>query len=332
MGAATARALAGRGARVLLAEQFGVGHERGSSHGTSRIFRFSYHDELYVRMAMEALPLWRQLEVEFGQELLTVTGGLDRGEHIVAHAAALAACGVEYQVIDGEEATLRFPGILLPAAEPLLYQRDAGYLAADAALNALVDSALTAGAEVREEARVQSIEPTGDGVTLRLIGDRVDARTTVVTAGAWALKLLRPLGIDLPLRPTRETVAYFTLPAPEALPPLVEWGRPAIYSLPAPGIGLKVGEHQAGPTIDPDVDGGPDQASLRRLSEWVRQRFPGADPEPVEIDTCLYTNTPDDSFILERFGPIVVGSPCSGHGFKFAPLIGQRLAELALGD
>jgi sarcosine oxidase len=332
MGAATARALAGRGAQVLLAEQFGVGHERGSSHGTSRIFRFSYHDELYVRMAMEALPLWRQLEAESGQELLTVTGGLDRGEHIVAHAAALEACGVEYEVLDGEGATRRFPGLLLPVGEPVLYQRDAGYLAADEALNALVDSAVKAGAEVREEARVQSIEPTSDGVTLRLIGGRVDARRVVVTAGAWALKLLRPLGIELPLRPTRETVAYFSLGTEEPRPPLVEWGQPAIYSLPAPNVGLKVGEHQAGPTIDPDLDGGPDQASLERLSEWVRQRFPTADPEPVDIDTCLYTNTPDDSFILERFGVVVVGSPCSGHGFKFAPLIGQRLAELALGD
>lgn len=279
---------------------------------------------------MEALPLWRHLEVESGQSLLTVTGGLDRGEHITLHAAVLKACGVTYEVIDGNEAASRFDGLKLPPDEPVLYQKDAGYLAADLALNALVDSAVTHGAEVREEARVQSLDPTGEGVTLRLIGDRVDARRVVVTAGAWASRLLKPLGIDLPLRPTRETVAYFGVEH-ETLP-LVEWGAPAIYALPAPGLGLKVGEHQAGPTIDPDVDGPPDEASLARLTAWVAERYPRADPIPVEVQTCLYTNTPDDNFILERFGPVIVGSPCSGHGFKFAPLIGERLARLALGD
>jgi sarcosine oxidase len=330
MGAAAARALARRGAGVILLEQFGIGHERGSSHGTSRIFRFSYHDPLYVQMAVETLPLWRRLEAESGQALLTVTGGLDRGEHITAHAAALQQSGVTFEVIDGTETGRRFPGLRLPPEEPVLYQQDAGYLAADLALNALVDSAAADGAEVREEARVQSLDPVADGVTLRLIGDRVDARRVVVTAGAWALKLLRPLGIDLPLRPTRETVAYFSL-EDETLP-LVEWGRPAVYALPAPGVGLKVGEHQAGPTIDADVDGSPDEASLRRITGWVRERYPTAGHSPLDVQTCLYTNTPDDSFIIERFGPIIVGSPCSGHGFKFAPLIGQRLAELALGS
>ncbi|HEX5939417.1 MAG TPA: FAD-dependent oxidoreductase [Dehalococcoidia bacterium] len=329
MGAATARAVARHGANVLLVEQFGVGHERGSSHGTSRIFRFSYPHELYVQLAMKTLPLWRDLERESGRALLTVTGGLDRGEHITAHAAALQACAAKYEVIKGSEAASRFPGLRLPADEPVLYQPDAGYLAADAALNAMVDSAVAHGAELREESRVQTIEPDGNDVGLRLLGGRVSARSVVITAGAWAGKLLQPLAIDLPLRPTRETVAFFRFDG--ELPPLVEWGTPSIYSLPAPQVGLKVGEHQAGPTIDPDVDGGPDEASLRRLTAWVRERFPAADPAPEEVQTCLYTNTPDDSFILERFGAIVVGSPCSGHGFKFAPLIGERLAELALG-
>ena len=329
MGAATARAAARRGASVLLVEQFGVGHERGSSHGTSRIFRFSYHDALYVRMAMQTLPLWRELERESGRALLTVTGGLDRGEHITAHAAALQACGAQYELVHGDEAGKRLSGLRLPGDEQVLYQPDTGYLAADSAWNAMIDSAVASGAELREESRVQAIEPDGNEVGVRLVGGRVTARRVVVTAGAWAGKLLQPLGIDLPLRPTRETMAFFRLD--DELPPLVEWGRPSIYSLPAPEVGLKVGEHQAGPTIDPDVDGGPDEASLRRLTAWVRERFPAADPVPVDVQTCLYTNTPDDSFILERFGSMVVGSPCSGHGFKFAPLIGERLAELALG-
>jgi sarcosine oxidase len=105
-----------------------------------------------------------------------------------------------------------------------------------------------------------------------------------------------------------------------------------VYCLPSPSEGLKVGEHIAGPLTDPDDMGEPDQKSIDRLSKWVGERWPGAGARPFKAETCLYTNTADQSFILERYDRVVVGSPCSGHGFKFAPLIGRRLAELALAD
>jgi sarcosine oxidase len=152
------------------------------------------------------------------------------------------------------------------------------------------------------------------------------ARTAVVTAGAWARDLLAPTGFDLRVRPTRETVAYFRLE--EQVPTLLEWAGGFTYALPNPGEGLKAAEHMVGPEIDPDEEGGPDQASVGRLRAWVRGRFPGAASEPHGVETCLYTNTADESFVLERRGSLVVGSPCSGHGFKFAPLIGERLATL----
>jgi sarcosine oxidase len=109
----------------------------------------------------------------------------------------------------------------------------------------------------------------------------------------------------------------------------VDWGDPSIYGLPSPGQGIKVGEHIAGPTTDPEDEVGPDPAAVERLDAWVAERYPGAEATAHYAETCIYTNTPDEHFVLEHHGRIVVGSPCSGHGFKFAPLIGRRLAALA---
>jgi sarcosine oxidase len=133
------------------------------------------------------------------------------------------------------------------------------------------------------------------------------------------------------VRATRETLAYFRR---EGAPlPSVVWLDPetrghAMYSLHDPRYGVKAGAHLAGATADPEQPGGPDPDLLERISKWVARTYPDADPEPVESETCMYTNTPDEHFILERRGRIVIGSPCSGHGFKFAPAIGARLAAL----
>jgi sarcosine oxidase len=330
MGSATARELARAGRRVVLLEQFYVGHTRGSSHGASRIFRFSYPDPMYVSMAQEALPLWRALESESGESLLTTTGGLDTGKALADHAAALDACGARFELVDGATITKRIPVVKLGRDEPALYQPDAGVIAADRAVAAFVRSAAAAGAEVNEGVTVVDMQPSGNHVEVGTSDGAVRARKVVVTAGAWAARLLAGAGIDLALRPTRETVGYFRL---DAVPPtFVDWGDPAVYALASPGEGLKVGEHRAGPTVDPNAKGSPDDESLERLRAWVGERYPRADPAPRRAETCLYTNTIDNHFILERHGSIVVGSPCSGHGFKFAPLIGKRLAWLALED
>jgi sarcosine oxidase len=131
----------------------------------------------------------------------------------------------------------------------------------------------------------------------------------------------------LEAKPTRETVAYF--PGDFEPPTLVDWGDPSVYALPDGRRGLKVAEHIAGPFTDPDRTGEVDQASVSRVSAWVAARYPDIDHRPMGAETCIYTNTPDGHFVLERHGNIVVGSACSGHGFKFAPLIGERLADLA---
>ena len=327
MGAATARALARAGHEVAVFEQFPLGHVRGSSHGESRIFRYSYPDPMYVAMAIEALPLWRELEGETGTELLRTTGGLDRGKALDDHVRALEDNGALYEVLAPDEVEARFPWLTIDEG-PALFQPDAGVIAAGRAVETFLASARAHGAVTRSNTKVNSLEPEEDGVRVAAGGEAPGFDVVVVTAGAWAKPLVAPLGIDLPTRPTRETVAYFDLEEPR-LTTIVEWGDPAIYALPSGDRSVKVGEHIAGPTTDPDEDGVANEESVRKLTDWVTRRIPAADPAPRYAETCIYTNTPDESFVLERHERIVVGSPCSGHGFKFAPLIGKRLTALA---
>jgi sarcosine oxidase len=317
MGLATARALARAGRKVVLCEQFEVGHKRGSSHGGSRIVRLSYPDERWVRLAQEAYPLWRELEADCGRALLDQPGNLDLGSW-QANRDALAACGVPFEVLDAAEIGRRFP-IRLEPGESGLFQPDGGIIFADLAVQAMLASAVAAGASLREHVRIDSVEEDGGGVTA---GD-VQARVAVVTAGAWA-----PVLVGVDASPTRETTSYFSLDEP--MPSVIEpnGGSAHGYALVAPGVGMKAGLHQSGPTVDPDEPGGADAGIAERTEAWVKRRFRVAGLA-VRVETCLYTRRPNDEFLLERRGRVVVGSPCSGHGFKFAPLIGKRLAALA---
>jgi sarcosine oxidase len=329
MGTAAAWALARRGREVVILEQFELGHTRGSSHGTSRIFRFSYHDPLYVGLAMEALPLWRELEEESGRDLITTTGGLDLGEALNTHARALGTLGAAYEIIDGAEAGRRFPFLSIPAAEPVLFQPDAGIVAAEPSVRAFAESAGALGVEIRERVRASRLAVDGDTAVIETDEGAYRARVAVVTAGAWARPLLAGAGMDIPTTPTRETVAYFRLPDGALPPSMIDWSEPPVYALYSPPGSWKVAEHHAGPVTTPEDEGIVNEQAVARLSAWVAGKYPEADPHPHHAETCLYTNTPDEDFILERRGPIVIGSACSGHGFKFAPAIGERLADLA---
>jgi sarcosine oxidase len=157
----------------------------------------------------------------------------------------------------------------------------------------------------------------------------------VIAAGAWATPLLARVGIELETTISRETVAYFALPGVLELPSVIDWnehtGRHA-YSLATDEELLKVGLHHSGRPANPDVSGEPDPEVVAAEAEWVAKRFPAADPRPVRAEACLYTNIADDAFVLERHGAVVVCSACSGHGFKFAPAVGTRVAALCEGD
>jgi sarcosine oxidase len=315
MGSAAAWALAERGADVTVHEQYDLGHARGSSHGRSRIVRLSYPDPTWVRLALESMAAWRELERESETELLHLSGIVELGTSVDrTSASGLEACGVEYRLLDDAEA--RELGALLPDGWTALLQPEAGIVRADLARQAFLDVAQRRGAQVETGRRIEST-------------DELDADVVVVTAGAWVQKLVP----DVPVEVTRETLAYFRREGPPG-PAIVELDEVTrghgTYSLPDPLHGIKAGLHHGGPVVDPDLDGEPDLDAVAQVSAWIRERLTGVDPEPIGAETCLYTSTADGSFVLERRGRVVVGSACSGHGFKFAPVVGRRLADLAL--
>ena len=319
MGAATAWQLARRGHDVEIHEQFHVGHMHGSSHGRSRIVRLAYPEPAWVEFAEQAFVGWRELEAESGERLLELHGLLELvGDPATSSRDALDARGAEYELLDAASARARW-AVDLPDEWTVLFQPEAGIVRADLAWQAFLDMAAKHGARLREGSRVASLAD-------------LDADVVVVTAGPWAGRLLEPEGIDLPVKVTRETVAYFKLDGP-ALPSVVqldpETRDHAMYSLRDPIHGLKAGAHHAGPETNPDEDGLPDLDLLDSISAWVGRTYRDVDPKPLGAETCVYTTTADESFVLERHGRIVVGSPCSGHGFKFAPAVGDRLARLA---
>lgn len=337
-GAATARELARGGSAVVLLEQFELGNTRGSSHGTSRIFRLAYPEPAFVRMAGEALSAWLELEADYGGPLILRTGSLDLGPIALVHARSLATCGVRHEMLVGSDVSARWP-ISVEDDVPALLQPDGGITLADRAYEAFLEGARAAGASIRQHAPAAAVTPDRAAVRVDLAdGTDLRAAAVVITAGAWAPRLLDPLGLDIAATATRETVAFFDLQADElptiiddALAPAQSPHRPAeiSYALAAPGEGLKVGLHHAGPATDPDEQGEPDPEILAWASEWFGRRFSVLEPSLVRAETCLYTNRTDASFVLERHGRVVVGAACSGHGFKFAPLHGRTLADLA---
>lgn len=340
VGIATARALAGYAGKALLLEQFELGHAHGSSHGTSRIFRLNYPDERFVRLALAADSAWRELEAERGERLIDRVGSLDLGPVAIQTSRALAACGVRSETLSADEVRERWP-LLLEAGETAVFQPDGGVTYADRAYKALLAGALEGGGlEVRTSTPVRSLSLGRGAVQIELDGGVLTARAVVVVAGAWAPELLAPVGIDLAVVPTRETVVYVDVPEAGTIPALIDYGRLpspseggaraglAGYALAAPGQGLKAGLHHSGPAVVPGSTAEPDEFIAAWTREWVASRYERAG-ERLGADTCLYTNTADDEFVLERHGRVVVGSACSGHGFKFAPLVGRTLAALA---
>jgi sarcosine oxidase len=315
MGSATAYALARDGHDVVLYEQFEVGHTRGSSHGRSRIVRLAYPDVEFVELAKESFAGWRELEREAEVALLELSGLLELvDDPAQGSSAALDAAGAEYELLDPAAARERWP-VGVPDGWSALVQPEAGIIRADLAHRAFVDRAVARGVQLREHTRVESV-------------DDVDAAAVVVTAGPWVTRFFP----DLPVKVTRETVAYFRregAPLPSVVQLDPETRGHALYSLHDPVHGLKAGAHHAGAAADPDEDGDPDPALVERVVEWVSRTYPDADPKPVATETCIYTTTADEGFILERRGHVVIGSPCSGHGFKFAPAVGARLAQMA---
>jgi sarcosine oxidase len=330
-GSAAARSLAGSGRSCALIERFALGHASGSSHGPTRIFRLAYHDPDYVRMALRALEAWRELEDDAGERLLIRGGGLDIGARATEAAAAMDEAGVSYEWLSSAEMEEQWDGLRAPA-ERVLFQRDAAVCMADRTISSLVRLAQRDGAQVISGTPVESIVSAGDGVEVRTTGRTFRTASVIVAAGGWTGPLLAPVGIALPLSVTQEQVLYIRREPAPPVPSVIEWTSPARYAVADPeGTTLKLGEHHAKREVTADDRGyDVDPASIERARKWGRERFRGLSAQE-STETCLYTNTPDEDFVIDRVGPVVISSACSGHGFKFTPLLGKLLAELATG-
>ncbi|HEY5990049.1 MAG TPA: FAD-dependent oxidoreductase [Streptosporangiaceae bacterium] len=340
LGLATGHALAARGHDAVVFEQASVGNTAGGSHGSARIFRLGYSDPEYVAMARRAREAWRDLEATVGQQLLVPTGQLSFGEQLADLRNALRQAGAPGEDLTASEAADRFPDVVIDG--PCLYEAESCVIAAERALTALAATV----PDLRTGQPVTRIEPDGSRVSVGAGEVRVTARAAVVCAGPWARPLLAGM-VEVPTTATLEQAAYVARvggrPGARTSPPIfLRHGGRGHYGLPVPGSGLfKVGLHpvglggrpgMAGPVISPgDQDPGEDPGLRTEIIAAVRKHLPGYDPVPVRAERCVYDNSPDEDFIVDRSGPLVVGCGTSGHGFKFGPLLGEWLADLATG-
>ncbi|WP_300682256.1 FAD-dependent oxidoreductase [Nocardioides sp.] len=339
VGAATAWQLARLGAEVVLVEQFAPGHDRGSSHGSSRIFRLAYPEADYVALASRALELWRSLESAAGADVLTLTGGVDHGPVEVTSAleATLSAAGHRSERLSPSEAARRWPGLRFDTS--VLVHPDAGRVDADAAVQALYAASATLGVEIRTHTRVERISPSLDHVLVTLSGlTTITADRVVVAAGGWLPTLFGDLfPAAPPVRVTQEQPIHLAAATPLAWPSFIHHEGAAlptgtgVYGLGAPE-GVKIGHHGIGPVVDPDHrDRSVDPARVEALVDYARTWLPGVDTHTVTASTCLYSTTPSSDFVIDAEGPVVLASACSGHGFKHAPAVGELAAQVALG-
>jgi sarcosine oxidase len=342
LGLAAASALTARDRHVTVLEQAVPGHPGGGSTGSCRIFRLGYTDPRYVTAARRARELWHQLERGASRQILFPTPQLTFGARLPAVRDAMLAAGAPCELLPAAEATARFPGI--DAGGPALLEPESCVTAADTALAALAATL----PEIRTGVRVSGLTDDGRRVTLRTDHGQISARVAVICAGPWTSGLLGTAaadgagragagggaGLRVPSAPTLEQVAYL---APATSPPaampifICHDDDQSPYGLPVPGSALyKTGIHQGGPPVNPDDQSREDDPVLAdRIGRAVRRYLPGLDPQPVRVERCIYDNTPDEDFILDRVGNVVIGCGTSGHGFKFGPLLGEWLAGLA---
>jgi monomeric sarcosine oxidase len=344
-GSAAAWAMAGRGRSVAVLEAFAPGHRRGSSHGSARIFRRAYPDPLYVRLTGDADRLWRQLADEAGEELVLRTGGLDYGPAREAEKTygILSAFGVPAELLPAAAAAERWPGMSF-GTDPVMFQPDAGVIDSERAMAAMRRLAAAAGAQIFYQTAVARVSVTADGAVVDTSDRSWRAPVAIVAAGPWLEPLLGGL-VRLPPLAVQQVEAFHFAPitpawnGPPPAPTFIYHDQTPVYGLLAgrdgevPGA-IKIGDHDHGQgtvTTGDDRDGIVNPAVRERVRAFVASRMPGLDPAPVGELTCMYTRTASEDFILDRQGPLVIVSACSGHGAKFAPLTGQIAADLACG-
>ena len=345
MGSSTLYNLAKRGRRVLGLEQFDIPHAEGSSHGVNRIIRLAYYEHpSYVPLLRRAYELWSDIESVTGEQLLYKTGSIDTAPsgHEVFEGS-LESCllhDIPHRVLNHVQINDQFPGYQLPPGHMGLLQEDGGFVLSERSIVAYANAAMSAGAEIHAREIVLGWEPDQGGV--RVFTDRGEytAERLVITAGAWTAGMI-PILEDLAV-PERQVLAWLqpldgSLYTPEVFPVFNAYfdeGR--YYGFPVFGIpGFKVGRyHHLEEVIDPDSEiktvTGEDEAVLRSA---VERYFPKANGTTMTLKTCMFTNTPDEHFIVDLLPgntQVAVAAGFSGHGFKFASVIGEILADLAI--
>ena len=344
MGSAALYHLARRGLRVLGIERYDIPNDMGSSGGTTRMIRLSYHEHpSYVPLVRRAYELWQQLENGFGERLLVTTGSIRAGvEDSPMFVGSKLACdthNLPYQILEGPEVNQRFPGYQLPEDILAVYQADGGFLNSERCIVAHVSGALGLGAQVHGREHVLDWEPVDAGVRVETDRGSYTARNLVVCAGAWAAKMVPEIARWA--IPERQVLAWF-LPSrpelfrPEAFPVFgieVEEGR--YYGFPSYDIpGFKVGKyHHLSQDVDPDtMDREVHPEDEETLRSFTNRYFPMAAGPTLAMKTCIFTNTPDGDFIIDihpEYPQVSIAAGFSGHGFKFCSVVGEIMADLA---
>jgi sarcosine oxidase len=343
MGSAAAYHLARRGARVIGFDRFAPPHALGSSHGETRIIREAYfEDPRYVPLVQRALVLWRELEASSGRTLLKETGGImigpPEGVLVTGAEASGKANQLPYERLDAADITRRFPAFAPRADWIGIWEPRAGALFPEACVDAHLNGARAAGAEIRPDEPVVSWRASPEGVEIETARGRCAAGALVLAAGAWLPTLMGPL--DLRLTVTRQPLVWFEPApplerfAPERFPIWIcehQAGR-FIYGFPAFEGRLKAAVHQEGEVTTADLlERSPRESDVRALAEPLERLLPGATRRFHSALVCMYTNSQDQHFVLDRHpehANVVVVSACSGHGFKFAGAIGEIVAKL----
>jgi sarcosine oxidase len=346
MGAQTCWQLASRGQRVLGIDRYDIPNSMGSSHGVHRIIRLAYFEHpLYVPILRRAYALWRQIEQLFGEQLLFVTGALDigpSGSPIVT--GSLESCelhGLAHELLDAAAVNARYPGYHLPEGYAAVYQGDGGFIASERAVVAAATLAMDSGARIRAREAILGFDRLpGGGVRVETTAGKYEAGRLVIATGAWIgehVAALKPIAVA-----ERQVLGWFRPKRPENF----RLGRFPVsniksddghyYQFPMWGLpGFKIGRYhhlkEHGPAdLLPREATHTDEAALR---SGLQRFFPGADGDLLAMRTCMFTNTPDEHFVLDTlpgFDEVIVASPCSGHGFKFSSAIGEILADLAM--
>ena len=343
-GAATAWRLAEAGHAVAIVERGQPADHGGSSHGSARIFRYAYPSTFYTDLVLRSRPLWSELEAAAGEQLITRTGCLDWGErrNPLALARALEGLGIEHELLSPQAAAERWQ---IEFDSTVLWHPDAGVIDAERSVEAMVSLAISHGARLHGDWDVQRIDRTRTGYRLHsATGDTMEAERVVICAGGFLPRLLRNLDVNqdfvaaMPnFSVTQEQAYHFPyLDDAGGWPTFIhKTDDIQTYSLPggrdAEFRGQKLAEYAVGKSLPSayDQDGQIDPANRRRVIAYVKRNLPGLVPEPYAETTCLFTNTPTEDFVLERDENLTVISPCSGHGAKFAPLVGVLAANLA---